>query len=146
VLDVDGEMPELRASPLVRASGGRFWWLLGDRIVGCIGMAPANQAGGIELKLYVAGSSEIRLGSRLVDLVEAEARARRATFIDPSGDTRFTTARLYEKRGYTRSSQTRGAPRQERHGRILLSQSYSLIGPRSRSRSRRDHPASDGCS
>jgi putative acetyltransferase len=112
VLDVDGEMPELRriASSFAEA-GGRFWVAArGALIVGCIGMAPASEAGGIELKkLYVA--RELRksgLGSRLVDLVEAQARAERATFIDLWSDTRFTTAHgFYEKRGYTRSSQTR---------------------------------------
>jgi putative acetyltransferase len=112
VLDVDGELPELRriASDFDQ-HGGRFWVAeQGARIVGCVGFAPSAAPGGIELKkLYVA--RELRqagLGSRLVELVEREAQACGARFIELWSDTRFSTAhRFYEKRGWRRSSHTR---------------------------------------
>lgn len=112
VLDVDGEMPELRevASYHARA-GGRFW--VAERagtIVGSIGFTRASEPGGIELrKLYVAASQRVHgLGGRLLALVEAAARAEKASFIELWSDTRFETAhRFYEKRGYVRSAHTR---------------------------------------
>jgi putative acetyltransferase len=112
VLDVDGELPELRriASDFAE-HGGRFWVAEQDAVIaGCIGFAPSAQAGGIELKkLYVSRAlREAGLGSRLLELVEHAAEQLGATFIELWSDTRFVTAhRFYEKRGYVRTARTR---------------------------------------
>jgi putative acetyltransferase len=114
VLDVDGELPELRgvATAFARMRG-RFWVAeaQGDgRVLGCGGYSPASEPGGIELrKLYV--HKAIRrsgIGSAICDLVEGEARRRGLGFVDLWSDTRFETAhRLYERRGYVRGPVTR---------------------------------------
>lgn len=135
VLDVDGEMPELRriATSFARW-GGRFWVAESEgRVVGSIGWSPAPAPtgtlpgeapiaersgpgaggaarGGIELrKLYVdAAFRRQGLGARLCDLVEADARARGAAFVELWSDTRFVTAhRFYDRRGYVRGTTTR---------------------------------------
>ena len=107
VLDVDGELPELRRIASYFADhDGRFWVAEQDRrVIGCIGCSPATEPGGIELKkLYVASDARKRgLGDKLVALVEAEAAKRSARFIDLWSDTRFTTAHaFYQKRGWVR--------------------------------------------
>lgn len=112
VLDVDGELPELRSIATSFAGWrGRFWVVtLGGRVVACIGLTPASQPEGIELrKLYVHASARRRgLGGRLVALVEGEAKRRGARFIDMWSDTRFADAhRLYDKLGYRRGPSTR---------------------------------------
>ena len=112
VLEVDGEMPELRriASYFVE-HGGEFWVADRDaRVVGCIGFTPASDPRGIELKKLYVCSTERKsgLGGRLVALVEAAAQARGAEFIDLWSDTRFSTAHaFYEKRGWRRGPKTR---------------------------------------
>ncbi len=112
VLDVDGEMPELREirSYFARHEG-RFWVAEQDgEIVGSIGLTVATDSTGIELKkLYVRNSQRKQgLGGRLTDLVEAEAAERHARFIDLWSDTRFTTAHaFYERRGFVRGPNTR---------------------------------------
>jgi putative acetyltransferase len=71
---------------------------------------PTTVPQGMELrKLYVAQAARRRgLGGQLCDLVEAEARACGAVFIELWSDTRFTDAhRLYERRGYIRGAETR---------------------------------------
>lgn len=105
VLAVDAEMPELRAiASRHAASGGRFWVAeAAGRIVGSVGLRPAARGGGVELvKLYVAPQARRRgLGGRLVGLVEAQARTRRAAFVDLWSDTRFVDAhRLYRRLGF----------------------------------------------
>jgi putative acetyltransferase len=112
VLDVDGELPELRAiATAFRSAGGRFWVAeLGGRLVGSVGLTPAARGPGVELrKLYVDRSCRrTGLGGRLHDLVVDEARARGAQFIELWSDTRFADAhRFYERRGYVRGPMTR---------------------------------------
>ncbi len=112
VFDVDGEMPELRRIASAFAEhGGRFWIAERDaRVVGSVGVAPAHDPGGVELKkLYVAASERRSgLGGRLCDRVVAEARARGARFIDLWSDTKFETAHaFYERRGWSRDGTTR---------------------------------------
>ena len=112
ILDVDGEIPELRAIATAFARrNGRFWVCERDGgVVGCIGLSPADEPSGIELrKLYVRRTlRNSGLGGRLCDLVESEARARDAHFVDLWSDTRFETAhRFYERRGYVRGPHTR---------------------------------------
>ncbi len=109
VMDVDGEMPELRrVASAFAEQGGRFWVAenAGRIVRKCVGYA--RHGDGIELKkLYVhRRERKTGLGAALVDRVEAEALALRATSIDLWSDTRFTTARaFYEKRGYVRGPQ-----------------------------------------
>lgn len=112
VLDVDGELPELRAiASSFRRWGGRFWVAERDgRVVGCIGMSPSARGGGVELrKLYVQKNErKAGLGGALCDLIEGEARAQGAPFVDLWSDTRFERAHaLYERRGYVRGPTTR---------------------------------------
>ena len=113
VLDVDGEAPELRgiATAFARRDG-RFWVAeRGGGIVGSVGCAPADGvAGALELfKLYVAlPARRAGLGSRLCELVEAEARKRGCQTLVLWSDTRFVDAhRLYERLGYRRQADTR---------------------------------------
>lgn len=119
VLDVDGEMPELRAIATTFArAGGRMWVATREGVVvGSVGMTPSvggaggvGEDAGVELrKLYVHASARRRgLGGRLCALVEDEARARGARFVELWSDTRFVDAhRLYDKRGYVRTGATR---------------------------------------
>lgn len=112
VMDVDGELPELRRIASYFAEhDGRFWVAeRGGVIVGSVGVSPATDPRGVELKkLYVARSErEGGLGSRLVELVEAEAERRDAAFIDLWSDTRFSTAHtFYARRGWVRGPETR---------------------------------------
>ena len=113
VLDVDGEMPQLRAvATTFRGWGGGVWVVERDgRVVGCVACTPAkNEARCLELRmLYVdKGSRRGGIASKLCDLVEGEARARGAESVELWSDTRFTDAhRLYERRGYVRGPETR---------------------------------------
>ena len=112
VLDVDGEIPELRRIATAFAGwNGEFWVAeAGGAVVGSIGWTPKGTGAGVELKkLYVARTARrLGLGARLCALVESAARNRGAAFVDLWSDTRFSDAhRLYEKRGYVRSPETR---------------------------------------
>lgn len=120
VMDEEADLPDLLAVATIFArKGGRFWVVEREGIVvACIGMAPSDPgepgegkpAGGVELKrLYIHKSERRRgLGSRLCDLVEGEARALGAPFVDLWSDTRFHQAHaLYERRGYVRGPATR---------------------------------------
>lgn len=111
VMDVDGEMPELRAiASHFQRLGGRFRVAeRGDGVVGCVGFAPLAN-GGVQLhKLYVRADCRRRgIGGGFCDFVEASAAARGATHVELWSDTRFETAhQLYEKRGYRRGPCTR---------------------------------------
>src|SRR3982074_1730178 len=74
VLDVDGEIPELRAIASAFArKGGRFWVVeRRGAVVACVGTNPAEQASGWELrKLYVRSDQRRQgLGAMLCDRVE----------------------------------------------------------------------------
>jgi putative acetyltransferase len=110
VLDVDGEVPELKAIASAAAeAGGRFWVAeMRGRIVGSVGLQPAGTT--VELKkLYVSRDARnVGLGARLCSLVEIEARDRGAVAVELWSDTRFAAAhRLYERRGYERGPKTR---------------------------------------
>lgn len=112
VLDVDGELPELRAVATAFAGwGGRIWVAEhAGRVVGCVGFTPSSEPGGVELrKLYVERAFRRGgLGGELASLVEAEAQRRGARFVDLWSDTRFVAAHaFYDRRGYVRGADTR---------------------------------------
>ncbi len=113
VLDVDGEMPELRrVATHHRERGGAFWLAESDgRVVGCAGfVASPGPESTIELKkLYVhRRARKVGLGAIFGDRVERIARESGASVIELWSDTRFVTAhRFYEKRGYVRGATTR---------------------------------------
>lgn len=111
VLDVDGEMPQLRAiASWAAQKHGEFWVAeLDGRVVGMCGYAEvpatAERRAGIELhKLYVhRRARSFGLGGKFVTCVETAAARREAAFIELWSDTRFTTAHaFYEKRGFVR--------------------------------------------
>ncbi len=112
VMDVDGELPELRAIATYFAKlHGRFWVCATTReIIGCVGYSPSAEEGGYELKkLYVArGTRRSGIGSTLASLVEQAAANASRRFVDLWSDTRFVTAhRFYERRGYVRGPGSR---------------------------------------
>ncbi len=112
LLDVDGEMPELRRIASVFAElGGEFWVAeTGGQVVASVGWVPSEGGPGVELrKLYVAKPLRGRgLGSRLCQRVEDAGAARGAGFVELWSDTRFETAhRLYAGRAYRRGAETR---------------------------------------
>jgi GNAT superfamily N-acetyltransferase len=128
VMDVDGELPHLRAiATAFRSWGGRAWVAeAGGHVIGSVGVVPTEppaagateqpaagatgDGGGVELRmLYVRASARRSgLGGRLLGLAEAEARRREAGRIELWSDTRFTTAhRFYERRGYQRGPAAR---------------------------------------
>lgn len=108
VLDVDAELPELRAlASHYRAKGGALW-VAGDVAAMC---AVRPSGGGVwELcKVYVHPDQHgTGLAHRMVETAEAHARAAGAGRMELWTDTRFERAhRFYEKRGYVRD----GGPR-----------------------------------
>jgi len=106
ILDVDDESPELRCpASHYGALGGSAWVAEQDGlIVGTAACQPVPGPGLEIQKLYVAAMARRRgLASRLLALIEDEARRRSAVFIELWTDTRFETAhRLYEALGYRR--------------------------------------------
>ena len=105
ILDVDGEVPELRAIATHYADRGGEFWVAEDRrrVVASIGWLPSDA--GVELcKLYVDASQRRRgLGGRLVALVEEAALRRGVGEVELWSDTRFHDAhRLYAQAGYVR--------------------------------------------
>ncbi len=107
VLDLEAEVPELKApaSAYARRSG-RFWVAADEvQILGCVACTPAPRDGLEMEKLYVARAARLRgLGTRLLDLVEAEATARRAGYITLWTDTRFKPAHaFYKAHGFRRT-------------------------------------------
>ena len=106
VLDVDGEIPELRriASHFAER-GGQFWVVEQAGAVAHVTVMRPK----VLKKLYVVASERRRgLASELCSRVEQRAREYGASRIELWSDTRFETAhRLYEKRGDARGPRTR---------------------------------------
>ncbi len=100
VLDVEAEVPELKAPASAYArKSGRFWVAESrEEILGCVACRPAPERGLEMEKLYVARAARrTGLGTRLLDLVEAEATARQAGYITLWTDTRFEAAHAFYK-------------------------------------------------
>ncbi len=107
VLDVEAEVPELKApAGAYTRRSGRFWVAESrEGILGCVACLPAPE-GGLEIeKLYVARAARrYGLGTRLLDLVEAEATARQAAYITLWTDSRFEAAHaFYKAHGFRRN-------------------------------------------
>ena len=111
LLDVDGEMPELRAlASYYTGKGGALWAAEhGGHIVGMIATRP-HEANAWEIcRVYVHPSLHgSGLGHRLLDIAEAHASTAGAQRLVLWSDTRFDRAhRFYEKRSYIRSGPIR---------------------------------------
>ena len=114
-LDVDKEMPELRAPAHAAREDDCRWWVAEAEgaVVGSCAAVPDDDAGTMELKrLYVAKSARRQgLAAHLVSLVESEARKRGARRLVLWSDTRFADAhRLYERLGFVKQPRTRALP------------------------------------
>ncbi len=112
ILDVDGELPELRALATYFAEAGGMLWAAEQegRIVGMAATRPMQHDQAWEIcKVYVA--KECRgtgLAHRLLDTAERHARAQGAQRLVLWTDTRFEAAhRFYEKRGFVRQGSIR---------------------------------------
>ncbi|MEO3473419.1 GNAT family N-acetyltransferase [Roseomonas sp. CAU 1739] len=112
ILDVDGEVPELRAlATYFRDQGGRLWVAeQGGRIIGMIATRPLKEDAAWEIcRMYVDGAARgSGLATRLLDTAESHARVSGAERMVLWTDTRFTRAHgFYEKLGYVRQGSIR---------------------------------------
>jgi GNAT superfamily N-acetyltransferase len=112
ILDVDGEVPELRAlATYFRDQGGMLWVAEQEgRIHGMIGTRPLKEDAAWEIcRMYVdAAARGSGIATRLLDTAEAHARAAGAERMILWTDTRFTRAHgFYEKLGYVRQGSIR---------------------------------------
>ncbi|MFZ4407923.1 MAG: GNAT family N-acetyltransferase [Paracraurococcus sp.] len=112
VLDVDKEVPELRAlATYFAGSGGMLWTAERDgAVVGMVGTRPLGSDQAWEIcRMYVAKSErDSGLAHRLLDMAEAHARAAGAHRMVLWTDTRFDAAHhFYEKRSYVRQGAIR---------------------------------------
>ncbi|QYU65996.1 GNAT family N-acetyltransferase [Leptolyngbya sp. 15MV] len=112
VLDVDGEVPELRALATHFAQAGGAAWAAEHegRIVGMAATRPMHQDRAFEIcKVYVAKTMRgTGLAHRLLDTAEGFARDAGAERLILWTDTRFLSAhRFYEKRGFVRQGAIR---------------------------------------
>jgi len=111
VMDVDGEVPELRALASYYAKHNGTLWVaeVPGRVVGMVGTRPLGDGAWEICKMYV--SADCRGGGvagALIDAAEAYARAAGARQMQLWTDTRFERAhRFYEKRGYVRQAPLR---------------------------------------
>ncbi len=112
VLDVDGEVPELRAlATHFRTASGALWVAeLDGRVVGMAATRPMAQDSAFEIcKVYVAKDQRgSGLAHRLMGTAEDFARNAGAARLVLWTDTRFEAAhRFYEKRGFVRQGAIR---------------------------------------
>ena len=106
VMDVDGEVPELRALASYYAGQGGALWVAdaGGRVVGMVATKPLDQGAWEICKMYAypeqRGSG---LARSLIDTAEDFARGHGATAMKLWTDTRFDRAhRFYENCSYVR--------------------------------------------
>jgi GNAT superfamily N-acetyltransferase len=112
ILDVDGEVPELRAlSSYFRDQGGMLWVAERDGgILGMIGTRPLKEDAAWEIcRMYLGADARgSGIAARLLATAEAHARAAGAQRMVLWTDTRFTRAHgFYEKLGYVRQGSIR---------------------------------------
>jgi len=110
-MDVDGEMPELRAPASYYAEAGGTLWVAeaGDDLLGMIATRPAGDEGWEICRVYVSPALHGHgLAHRLLDIAESHALAAGAQRLFLWSDTRFDRAhRFYEKRSYVRQGGVR---------------------------------------
>ena len=111
VMDVDGEVPELRALASYYAAQGGALWAAEDhgRVVGMVATKPLGDGCWEICKMYAypeqRGSG---LARALIEAAEDFARAQGATVMKLWSDTRFDRAhRFYENRSYVRAGAIR---------------------------------------
>jgi GNAT superfamily N-acetyltransferase len=106
VLDVDGEVPELRALASYYAGKGGALWVAEDdgQIVGMIGVVPHTHDAWEIVRLYMLRQYRgTDLAPRLLAAAESHAREAGATRLVLWSDTRFDRAHsFYEKHSYVR--------------------------------------------
>jgi len=111
VMDIDGEVPELRAlASYYAGQGGALWASDGSAgVAGMVGTRPLGDGAWEICKMYVASDQRgAGLAPALIDAAEAFARTAGAQLMKLWSDTRFDRAhRFYEKRGYVRSGPLR---------------------------------------
>jgi putative acetyltransferase len=113
VLDVDGEIPELRRIASWAREGDGAFWVIEDerRIIACGGYTRAHDdARAVELKkLYVHRRERRRgLAAKLLARVLDAARARGASAVELWSDTRFVDGhRFYERHGFHKTGRER---------------------------------------
>ena len=112
ILDVDGELPELRhLASWFAQSGGRLWVAeVAGRPAGMVATRPLGSDSAWEIcRLYVDKAARgTGLAHALLDTAEAHALTQGAARMVLWTDTRFEAAhRFYEKRGYVRSGSIR---------------------------------------
>ncbi len=112
VMDLDGEMPELRAlASHFRGAGGALWAAEQDgRLVGMVATRPLREDQAYEIcRMYVAREHRGGgLARRLLATAEDHVREAGAARLVLWTDTRFEAAhRFYEKHGYVRQGAIR---------------------------------------
>jgi GNAT superfamily N-acetyltransferase len=111
VMDLDGEVPELRAlASYYGAKGGALWAAEQDGlVVGMVGTAPLGDGCWEICKMYAyAEQRGTGLAQGLIAAAEGHARGRGATAMRLWSDTRFDRAhRFYEKCSYVRAGPIR---------------------------------------
>ncbi|MFC7476653.1 GNAT family N-acetyltransferase [Dankookia sp. GCM10030260] len=111
VLDVDGEVPELRAlATHFAGQGGALWVAEHDgQVAGMVGTRPIEDGGWEICRMYLAaGERGSGLAQRLLETAEAHAKAAGAERLVLWSDTRFDRAhRFYEKQSYVRQGAIR---------------------------------------
>jgi GNAT superfamily N-acetyltransferase len=111
VMDLDGEVPELRAlASYYAAQGGALWAAeQGGRVVGMVGTRPLCDGAWEICKMYAyADQRGSGLAQALLAAAEGHARAHGATAMRLWSDTRFDRAhRFYEKGSYVRAGPIR---------------------------------------
>jgi GNAT superfamily N-acetyltransferase len=112
ILDVDGELPELRAlATHFAGAGGALWAAEREgRVIGMIGTRPLREDAAWEIcRMYVSAEARgASLAQRLLEMAEGHARAAGAARMVLWTDTRFARAHaFYEKHGYVRQGAIR---------------------------------------
>jgi GNAT superfamily N-acetyltransferase len=111
VMDLDGEVPELRALATYYAQQNGALWAAeqGGRVVGMVATKPLADGTWELCKMYAyADQRGTGLAQSLVAAAEAHARANGATEMRLWSDTRFDRAhRFYEKSSYLRAGPIR---------------------------------------
>jgi GNAT superfamily N-acetyltransferase len=110
-MDLDGEVPELRAlASYYAGQGGALWAAeVAGRVVGMVGARPLGEGAWEVCKMYAdAGQRGTGLAQALLGAAEGFARAAGGREMRLWSDTRFERAhRFYEKQGYVRGGPLR---------------------------------------